>query len=555
MDSPEALFEKYALQNAVRYDGKANPGSVVGAALQAQPELKKDIKTLGKLAAQIVATVNAMSVDEQRAKLEAIAPELLERKEKEQKSIFEGLGWEHGTPLITGMPPEPSKYSHIGHAKAALVNYEMAKWGGGEFRLRFDDTNPALAQQEFYDIIQENFRWLGVEWTRLDIATDYMERFEDFAQQLIEQGHCFVDDTDADTTNKERYAGKPSANRSQEPAETMRRWQALKEGEVLRLKIDPAHKNTTMRDPTIYRVINKAHVRTGMKYSKWPTYDFETCIMDSLQGITFRIRSKEFELRTELHQHIQTLLGFTPTKYYEQARFELEGVETSGRVIREKIQSGEYLGWDDPRLATLVALRRRGFTPEAIKSFCLGMGITKNDSTLTWDDLYLHNRRVLNETAKRLFFVEDPVAITVSGLPQKTVHLSYFPTTKANERDFTVSEEILIAKSDADALVDGKLYRLMDAANFTKQGAAYAYAGDELSEYRAKGKGILHYLPAAHDSVNVEILMPDLTIRKGLGENRVRELTVGDHIQFERVGFCRLDSVEGNVHKFWFTHK
>jgi glutamyl-tRNA synthetase len=167
----------------------------------------------------------------------------------------------------------------------------------------------------------------------------------------------------------------------------------------------------------------------------------------------------------------------------------------------------------------------------------------------------LHNRRVLNETAKRLFFVEEPVSVSIEGLPQKTVRLSYFPSTKQHEREFVVTKNVLLARVDVKHIGDGELSRLMDAANFTKNGAAYAYAGDSLDEYRAHGKRIVHYLPAEHDSVAVEILMPDLTVRKGLGESRVRELAVGDHVQFERVGFCRLDSIENNTYTFWFTHK
>ncbi len=555
MHTLSELVEKYALQNAVRYEGKANPGSVVGQILREHPQYKSDMKALGQLAAQTVERINKLPHHEQRSRLEAIAPELLERKEIIQKSIFEGLGWEHGTPLVTGFPPEPSKYPHIGHAKAALVNYEMAQWGGGKFVLRFDDTNPALAKQEFYDIIQDNLAWVGVTWTRMDIGSDHMQQFYDTAERLIIEGHCFVDDTAAEKVNEERYKGEPNRNREQEPEETMRRWLVLKEGEVLRLKIHPSHKNTTMRDPTIFRTISEPHVRVGFKYTKWPTYDFETCLMDSIQGVTFRIRSKEFELRTELHQYIQRLTGHPITKYYEMARFSLEGVETSGRVIRERVNSGELLGWDDPSLSTLVALRRRGFTPEAIRSFLLSMGITKNDSTLTWDDLYLHNRRILNERAKRLFFVDDPVKITISGAPKKEVHLSYFPQTKAGEREFQVHERVNIARDDFMALRSGELYRLMDAYNFERDDDRFIFAGDSLEDYRSKGKRILHYLPLEHKSVRVEILMPDRSVRSGLGESRVNELAIGDHVQFERVGFCRLDSVESGVAKFWFTHK
>jgi glutamyl-tRNA synthetase len=484
----------YALQNAIRYEGKANPGSVIGQILREHPDVKSRMHELQGAARDAVERVNKLPLDEQRAELETTAPHLLERKEHVQRSPFESLGLTKDGRYITAFPPEPSKYPHLGHAKAALVNYELAVWSGGSFLLRFDDTNPELARDEFYSIIEDNLGWLGIAWSRKDVASEpvNMNRLLAIAEELIEHGYCFVDDTDAETTKKERYAGEPSRNRDQPLAETKQRWNDLRDGEVLRLKIDPAHQNSTMRDPTIFRVITTPHVRAGRAYTKWPTYDFETCLMDSIQGVTFRIRSKEFELRTELHHYIQRIAGFPLTQYYEQARFEIEGVETSGRVIREKIQSGEYLGWDDPRLATIVALRRRGFTPEALRSFLLAMGITKNDAVLTWDDLFLHNRRVLNDRAKRLFFIEDPVRLTIANAPAKRVALSFFPHEKKPDRLFETTESFLIARTDAESLRPGELYRLMDCVNFTRDGEDFAYVDDTLETYRSRGSRILH---------------------------------------------------------------
>ncbi len=549
------LLEKYALQNAVRYDGKAAIGSVIGQVVREHPELKSQVKELQNLAKAIVEKINALSQEKQRESLEKLAPELLEKKEHKEPDRFAFLGVAEGEVLVTGFPPEPSKYPHIGHAKACLLNYEFAKRYNGRFALRFDDTNPTLAQAEFYDIVLDNLRWLGVMPDRIDIGSDRMNELYEFAEQLIADGHCFVCDCDAEITNQLRYAGKPCAHREQAAAETQKRWAALSEGEVLRLRIDANHQNTTMRDPTIFRVITEPHTRTGTKYRIWPTYDFETCLMDSLQGITYRLRSKEFELRTQLHQYIQQLCGFGPTRYYEFARFELVGVETKGRVIREKIQNGEMIGWDDPSLATLVALRRRGFTPQAIKSFILSTGLTKTESTLTWDDLYLHNRRVLNDTAKRLFFVENPTTVRVEGAPQRSVHLSFFPTEKGGERSFQTNEEFLVAADDVALLEEGALYRFMDCINFRKHGSRYVFDSVELEKYKTKGKRIMHFLPANHECVSVTVLMPDKTLRSGVAESRVASLAIGDIIQFERFGFCRLDAVEGATFKFWFTHK
>lgn len=551
----ELLIEKYALNNALKYEGKANPGNIIGQIVREKPEVKSQMKELQQLAGAVVARVNSMSVEQQRARLEELAPELLEKKEHKEHDLFAFLNIAADTSVTTGFPPEPSKYLHIGHAKAILANSELAARYNGKFILRFDDTNPTVPKKEFYELIVNDIEWLGVHPAKVDIASDRIPQLYEQAEKLIDAGHCFVCDCPGELVNEQRYKGEADKHRDQPLEETKQRWANLKEGEVLRLRIKPDHKNSTMRDPTIFRVMHEPHPMTGDKYHIYPTYDFETCLLDSFENITHRLRTKEFELRNELHNYIQKLAGFPLTTYYEFGRFSLEGVDTSGRVVREKISKGEYVGWDDPSLATLVALRRRGFTPQAIKSFVLSTGLTKNDATLTWDDLYVHNRRVLNETAKRLFFVEEPQRVTIAGSPGKQLELHHFPHDKRGERTFATMDTFYIAADDMQQLREGELYRLMDCVNFTKKGETFVFHSEDIDEYREKGRRIMHFLPAEHEAVPVEILMPDKTIKKGLGESRVKQLQVGDVIQFERFGFCRFDAVENNVYKFWFTHK
>lgn len=555
MHALESALEKFALLNAIRHGGKASAGNILGQVIREHPGAKDDMKSLQALARSVVARVNALEIGDQRAKLEEVAPELLEKKAPQEHDIFAFLDIPEGATVNTGWPPEPGKHIHIGHAKAAYANYELAKRHNGRFVLRFDDTNAEKVKPEFYQIIQDDLAWLGIKLDKVDAGSDHLDELYAIADKLIASGHCYVCDCKAEKTNELRYKGEGCEHRDQPIAETQRLWKTLKEGQVLRLRIDPAHKNTTMRDPTVFRVAHGEHARAGTKYHIWPSYDFETSLMDAVDNLTYRLRTKEFELRSELHNHIQDIAGYPKTRYYEFGRFELEGVDTRGRVIREKLESGEYIGWDDPALATIAALRRRGFTPEAIESFVLSTGLTKNEATLTWDDLYAHNRRVLNDSARRLFFVEDPERVTIADAPDKTITLSYFPHTDGTERVFKTTQDFLIAKADKDALEDGKLYRLMDCVNFTKTATGYSYVDDKLQTYRDRGERILHFLPAGHPAVPVTILMPDKTVRIGLGESRVAELTPGDIIQFERVGFCRLDAVEDGTYAFWFTHK
>lgn len=552
------LIRKYALQNAVLYKGRANQGAVIGKVIAEQPDLKRDMKALARQVGAIIKEVNALSPEDQHSKLEQLAPELLEKKEREERDIFEGLGIKEGEKVVTCFPPEPSKYPHIGHAKAILLNHDLARKHDGRFILRFEDTNPELAQQEFYDLHQDNYAWLGIKTDEVVYASDHMDAFYRAAEKLVKDGHAYLCDIPQDEFSTYRRDGREAPSRNRSIEENLKLWEEFKTAPqgsyVLRLKGDMASDNTVMRDPTLMRIIDSHHPRTKDKYRLWPTYDFENAVMDGIQGITHRLRTKEFELRNELQRRIQKLLGHKPTKIFEFARFNLEGVESSGRKIRELLQEGKLIGWDDPTLTTLVALRRRGFTPEAIRNFCLSTGISKAEATLTWDDLVVQNRRVLDRDATRYFFIHDPRKITVKDAPEQEVKLRKHPDDKARgTRDHKTGAVFYLAKADLDSLEDGKLYRLMDCLNFRKEGDSFTFVSTDVADYRKEGKRIMHWLPASEDLIEAEVMMPDKSVVKGLAEPGVKEIEEGAVIQFERFGFCRLDSKKDN--KFWYTHK
>jgi glutamyl-tRNA synthetase len=276
--------------------------------------------------------------------------------------------------------------------------------------------------------------------------------------------------------------------------------------------------------------------------------------MDGYYCITHRLRSKEFEMRSELQRYIQKLLGLPLTFTYEFARFNLMGVPSSGRIIREMIANKELIGWDDPSLATLVALRRRGFMPEAIKNFVISTGMTKSEATMTWDDLIVHNRRILDEKADRYFFVANPVQIFIKDAPEQEIELHLHPTYRHGGRKFKVKNDYFISGSDYDVLKKGEFYRLMDCLNFVKKEKEFVYDSTEYIKFKEKGTKIMHYLPVQKDLVNVEVMMPDKKILKGLGEPLMKKLREGDIIQGERFGFMRLDKKEKDKLFFWYTH-
>jgi len=558
----DSSIEAYALQNAAKYHGKANPGAVIGHMISAHPEVKSDMKALAIKVNAKIKEINKLSVAAQMKLLQEKYPEMLVEKEHEEHDIFAFLGIKEGDKIKTGFPPGPEKYPHIGHGKAILLNYLLAKKYNGKFVLRFEDTNPELVKKEFYDIMIENFKWLGAEWDELQYASDNMSLFYKFAEQVIKSGDAYMCSCPVEVARENRNKGVACEHRDKKPEQNLADWKKLphmKEGDaVLRLKIDMQHQNSTMRDPTIFRIIDAPHARHGTKYRVWPNYDFQNAIMDGYYGITHRLRSKEFELRSELQRYIQKLLGINVTFTYEFARFNMIGVPNSGRIIREMIAKKELIGWDDPSLTTIVALRRRGFLPEAIKEFVISTGITKTESTMTWDDLIVHNRRLLDDKADRHFFVKEPVKVKIKGAPEQDVELDLHPTNKHGGRKFKTKEEFYIAKTDYDVVAKGKkgeLFRLMDCLNFSKKGKEFVFDSKDYAKYKDKGKRIMHFLPAEEGLVNVEVMMPDKKVMKGFGEPLMNKLNEGTVIQAERFGFMRLDKKEKDKLSFWYTHQ
>ncbi|MBW3003470.1 glutamate--tRNA ligase [Candidatus Woesearchaeota archaeon] len=553
-------IKKFALLNAVKHKGKANPGAIVGQLIQEDPKVKSKLKDIMPDIQNIVKEVNKLSLEEQQAQLKQLAPELLEKKQSE-RDVFAFLNLDPKKKVNTGFPPGPEKYPHLGHIKSLYVNRLLADKHKGKFILRFEDTQPKTVKKEFYDIMLENFKWLGIKWDELVYASDHMELYYKYAEKVIKDRNAYMCDCDVETVRTNRQKGKACKCRNKDPKQNMKEWKEFfkaKEGSaILRLKIDLKHKNSTMRDPTIFRIIDEPHPRTKTKYRVWPNYDFQNAIMDATNDIDMRIRSKEFEMRTELQRYVQKILGLKITGTYEYARFNIEGVENSGRVIREKVQHGELIGWDDPCLTTIVALRRRGFQVKALLDFALSTGFTKSESTLTWDDLIMHNKRLLDKEANRYFFIEDPVEITIEKAPQQNIQLKLHPEDpKKGYRKYKTKDKFIITKKDYEEIEENEIIRLMDCLNFTKTKNKFIFHSKDYKDFKGKGKKIIHFLPVQDDLIDTEILMPDKEVKEGKASPYIKKLKPDTVIQFERFGFCRLDQIEKKDNKFmfWFTH-
>ena len=547
------IILKHTLLNAIQYSGKADIGAVVGKVLAENPELKKDMKKTIESISQTIKEVNSSGLKKQQKKLDEMGLKL-EKKPKEYKHELPELPNADKGKVVTAFPPEPSKYPHIGHAKAALINYLYAKKYDGKFILRFEDTNPELAKQEYYDAILEGLKWLGIEWDKLDYITDHMKKYYEATEELIKENKAYACFCKSEQIKEHRKNMTECMCRDKQTQENLGDWKKMLSGEIqegevsVRLKISMQHKNAAMRDPSIMRIIDRPHVRTRNKYRVWPMYDFGTTLMDSWEGVTHRIRSKEFEARKELQNFIQKTLGFPVTYIDEIARFNLEGVESSGRKIRELIESKELLGWDDPRLTTLMALKRRGFQPEAIRDFLLATGLTKTESTITWDKFESFNRRAIEPIANRYFAVFDPFEIKVNESPKITQAKEYLHPDHPERGSRTIpvnTSKIFISKDDYEKY-KGKKVRLIGLFNIELE-KNVEYAGNEIIQEMPKIQWV------SEDNIEVSVVMNDGSEKKGIAEPEVISLKVDDIIQFQRFGFVRLDDKRGM--KFYFTHK
>jgi glutaminyl-tRNA synthetase len=335
----------------------------------------------------------------------------------------------HGGRVVTRFPPEPNGYLHIGHAKSICLNFGIALENGGVCHLRFDDTNPAKEDVEYVDSIQEDVRWLGFDWKdKLFYASDYFEQLHDYAVQLIRAGKAYVDSLSPDEIRTHRGTltepGRNSPYRDRSVEENLRLFAAMRAGEftegehVLRAKIDMASPNINLRDPAIYRVKQVPHHRTGDRWCIYPMYDFAHALSDAIEGITHSICTLEFEDHRPLYDWVLDNLPVpSHPQQIEFARLNLSYTVLSKRKLLELVEQGHVSGWDDPRMPTLAGLRRRGYTPEAMRAFCAAIGVAKRDSLVDVAMLEHAVRDDLNRRARRAMAVLRPLRVVIDNYP------------------------------------------------------------------------------------------------------------------------------------------
>ncbi len=378
--------------------------------------------------------------------------------------------------VCTRFPPEPNGYLHIGHAKSILLNYGLAQKYHGTFNMRFDDTNPTKEKVEFVDSIMEDIRWLGADWEdRLYFASDYFDQMYDCAVRLIEKGKAYVCDLSAEEIRAYRgtltEAGKDSPYRDRTVEENLRLFEEMRSGayqdgeKVLRAKIDMASPNINMRDPVIYRVAHMSHHRTGDKWCIYPMYDFAHPIEDAIEGITHSICTLEFEDHRPLYDWVVRECEFeNPPRQIEFAKLYLTNVVTGKRYIKKLVEDGIVDGWDDPRLVSIAALRRRGFTPESIKMFIDMCGVSKAQSSVDYAMLEYCIREDLKMKKARMMAVLDPIKLIIDNYPEGETEYLEVPNNLENEalgtRKVPFCRELYIEREDFMEEPPKKYFRL-----------------------------------------------------------------------------------------------
>ncbi|MBR5454771.1 MAG: glutamine--tRNA ligase/YqeY domain fusion protein [Rikenellaceae bacterium] len=529
--------------------------------------------------------------------------ELNEEVGKERLNFLEEIITQavaEGKEIQTRFPPEPNGYLHIGHAKSICLNFGLAKRFGGKCNLRFDDTNPSKEDTEYVDSIKEDIKWLGFEWALERYASDYFEQLYDWAVELIKKGKAYVDDQTQEEIRQNRgtisVPGTPSPWRDRSVEENLDLFARMRAGEfedgakVLRAKIDMAHPNMLFRDPIMYRIMHTHHHRTGDKWCIYPMYDYAHGQSDSIEKISHSICTLEFDVHRPLYDWFIQELEIFPSHQYEFARLNLTYTVMSKRKLLKLVQDGIVMGWDDPRMPTICALRRKGYTPASVRAFAEKVGVAKRDNVIDLGLLEFCLREDLNKIAERRMAVIDPIKVTIRNYEEGRTEMFECVNNpedeSAGKRQVPFGREIYISRNDFMENPPKKYYRLSPGSEVRLR---YAYlikceevikdtegnvvelicsydpeSGNGGSSDGRRVKGVIHWVSAA-DAVEAEVRLfnnlfikedpnnlpegmdwmelinpESMVVTTAYMEPSLADAPVGVPYQFERVGyFCK----------------
>lgn len=543
-------IRKQVIKNAYMHGGKADISSVVGKLISINPDAKKDMKTLMGTIRKYVDEVNAMGADQLEEIVNTEYPDILIKEKKEERHELPDLPGVNGS-VVMRMAPSPSGPLHIGHSRMAILNDEYVKRYGGKLILRIEDTNPGNIDPDAYTMIPEDLKWLGVDVTETVIQSSRMEFYYSEAKRMISEGYMYVIEENQQEFHDLKLKKVPVKERDADPSVNLEKFDKMisghySEGEAaLVMKTDINHPNPSIRDWIAFRINTTEHPLTGSKYSVYPTMNFSVSVDDHYLGLTHVIRGIDHLVNTEKQKYVFMYNNWKIPEYFHYGFITIPDTILKTTIIKEGIKSGKYSGWDDIRLGTLKALKKRGYNPETFRKYWVRSGMNKSNATFSWEIFDSMDREIIDYNTERYSFVPHPELISLQNAePLKSHALLHPQRPDSGFREYSIPAQasVYFPGDEIDKINEGEVIRLKDLCVAVKKGNKLVYSNIE-PEGRVK---IIQWAPK--NSGDLQIFYPDGNIDKGKLEPLATEKR--GVVQLERYGYVNLEGKNG-----YFLHK
>ena len=565
-----AEAEKHALFNALKHDSDPDVGAIMGPLMGENPEFRPHGNEIPQIAGQVVGAVAGMDATARRERLEELdadlAAELDAEPETDEHTLPDLPNAAEYDEVTMRAAPNPNGPWHLGHARMPSVIGTYKQRYDGRFIVRFDDTDPETKRPDLdaYDAILDDIEYLGFEPDEVLKASDRLETYYDHAFELIEAGGAYTCDLPGEEFSELKNAGEPSPNRDKAPETVQSEFEAMIDGEysagemVLRVKTDITHKNPALRDWVAFRMIDTPHPReAAAEYRCWPMLDFQSGIDDHLTGVTHIIRGIDLQDSAKRQRFLYEYFDWEYPEVLHWGHVQLDeyDVKASTSTIKELIDAGDLDGWDDPRVPTIQSVRRRGIRGDAIVDALIGLGMSTTDVDLSMSTVYANNRELIDDEANRYFLVRDgvekPLDRSGGNAPAAGTPPLHPEHDDRGRRHIPVNDAVLVEPDDVPAVGDRVWLKGYGCVRHTDAG--FEYVGDDISAVREEGVDVIHWVPAG-ESIAVQMRTIDGDVR-GAAEPEFAETAVDDVVQFERIGFARVDEHGDGESVAYFAHR
>ena len=562
----EQEAEKHALFNALKHDSDPDVGAIMGPLMGDNPDFRPHGNEVPGVVGQVVGKIGGLDREARRERLAELDQELVDEldadDEEDEHTLPDLPNAEEYDTIRLRAAPNPNGPWHLGHARMPSVIGTYTERYDGEFVVRFDDTDPETKRPDLsaYDAILDDIEYLGFEPDEVYRASDRVETYYEHARELIEMGEAYTCDLPAEEFSDLKKEGTPSPNRDKDPETVLDEFEAMVDGEyesgemVLRIKTDIEHKNPALRDWVAFRMIDTPHPRDeAAEYRCWPMLDFQSGVDDHLTGITHIIRGIDLQDSAKRQQFVYDYFGweYPEVLHWGHVQIDEYDIKISTSTIAELIDAGELDGWDDPRAPTLQSVRRRGIRGEAIVESMIGLGMSTSDVDLAMSSIYANNRDIVDDEANRYFLVRDGQEVPIDGDEKPAAgHPPLHPNHEdRGTREIPVDDAVLVEPDDLPA--EGDRIWLKGYGCVRYDNGEFTATGDDISAVREEGVDVIHWVPA-DSAVDVRMRTPDGDVT-GQAEPAFADTEVDESIQFERIGFVRVDD-HSDASVVYFTH-